>query len=350
MKVGIDVSQMAYPATGVAVYTKNLVENLIKSGGDYVLFGSSFRQRKKFDVFPQAKIFPFPPTILEFVWNRIHTLPVESLIGKIDVFHSSDWTQPPTRAKKVTTIHDLIVYKYPETSHPNIVAAQKRRLAWVKKDCDKIIAVSKSTKRDIVEILHIPENKIEVIYEATTMKKGAVKKPSRPYILAVGTQEPRKNIGRLIQAFQRLKNKDIDLVVVGKYGWGHNNLKFEIKNLKMLGYVSDGELANLYTNASVFVYPSLYEGFGIPILEAFNCDCPVITSDVSSLPEVGGKAAIYVDPLSISDIAEKIEWLLSLNSIKKSEIITAGRLQAQSFSWEKAARETSKVYEEVNYG
>lgn len=348
MKVGIDISQVAFPGTGVAVYTTNLVQHLLKSGGDYVLFGSSLRQQRAFEIFPQTKVFPFPPTMLEFVWNRLHTLPIESLIGKIDIFHSSDWTQPPTRAVKVTTIHDLVVYKYPETSHPYIVAVQRRRLNWVKKECDKIIAVSESTKKDIVEILHIPANKVKVIYEAINMKKGAVKKQRKPYILVVGTQEPRKNIGRLIQAFQEVKNKDVDLVIVGKYGWGPStSLRVKDEKVKLLGYVPDEELADLYTNASVFVFPSLYEGFGIPVLEAFNCDCPVVTSNISSLPEIGGQAAVYIDPLSIDDIAEKIDFVLSLSSSKRTEIIKAGREQSQKFSWEKAAAETKKIYEEL---
>lgn len=347
MKVGIDISQIAFPGTGVAVYTTNLVKNLLDSGGDYLLFGSSLRQQKAFKIFPQTKVFPFPPTAMEFIWNRLHTLPIENLIGKVDVFHSSDWTQPPTRAAKVTTIHDLVVYKYPETSHPYIVATQKRRLSWVRKECDQVIAVSQSTKTDIMEILNIPEEKITVIHEATTIRKSPSKRRGKPYILAVGTQEPRKNIGRLIQAFQKIKNKDIGLVIVGKYGWGNENLKFDPPNgrMKFLGYVPNEELASLYTNATVFVFPSLYEGFGIPVLEAFNCDCPVITSNISSLPEVGGKAAVYADPLSVNDIAEKIDWVLSLSSAKRAAMITAGRQQVEKFSWEKTVVETRKIYE-----
>lgn len=348
MKIGIDISQITYPRTGVAVYTTNLVQNLLKSGGDYVLFGTSLRQQKAFRIFPQTKVFPFPPTMLEFVWNRLHTLPIENLIGPVDIFHSSDWTQPPTRAVKVTTIHDLVVYKYPETSHPYIIAVQKRRLNWVKKECDKIIAVSESTKKDIVETLHIPANKVKVIYEATDMKKGFIKKQMKPYILVVGTQEPRKNINRLIEAFQKIKTKDIDLVIVGKYGWGPStSLRVKSEKIKLLGYVPNEKLADLYTNASAFVFPSLYEGFGIPVLEAFNCDCPVITSNISSMPEVGGKAAIYVDPENVNDIAEKIDFVLSLSSDKRVEVVKAGRQQAEKFSWEKTAAETRKVYEEL---
>ncbi|MCL4397619.1 glycosyltransferase family 4 protein [Patescibacteria group bacterium] len=346
MKVGIDISQMAFPGTGVGIYTRNLVTSLLKTNNDLVLFGASLRKQKEFKVFPQTKVFPIPPTLLEILWNQLHTLPVESLIGKVDVFHSSDWTQPPTTAKKITTIHDLVVYKYPQSSHPKIVAAQKRRLEWVKKEVDAVIAISQSTKKDIVKTLNIPQEKIKVIYEATTMKKGQVKKSERPYILAVGTREPRKNLGRLIQAYQLLKTKDVDLVIAGKYGWGEK--EETVNGVKLLGYVPNDQLADLYTNAAVFVYPSLYEGFGIPILEAFNCDCPVITSNVSSMPEVGGDAAIYIDPLDANDLAEKIETVLEMNKSKKDALIKKGRGQASKFSWEETARQTAKAYETLS--
>ncbi len=335
MRVGIDISQTVYEGTGVAAYTKNLVEKLLEidKKNVYVLFGSSLRRRQK-------GFWPFPPTFLDLLWNRLHILPVENLIGKIDVFHSSDWTQPPTKAKKVTTIHDMVVYKFPHSSHSNIVTVQKRRLEWVKKECDAVIAVSASTKKDIVEILGIDEKKIKVIYEASNMQPPKEKyKPKKPYILAVGTREPRKNLDRLVKAFQSLKQKDVELIMVGNYK------KVEVVNA--LGYVSSEKLAELYSGALALVYPSIYEGFGIPILEAFNCGCPVVTSNLSSMPEVGGKAAIYADPLSISDIAEKIDYVLDLSSSKRKELIEKGFSQAQKFSWENTAKETIKVYEEL---
>ena len=364
MKIGIDISQIVYCGTGVATYTRNLVEKILEMDkkNDYVLFGSSFRRQSAFNIFPQTKVYPFPPTLLEILWNQLHTLSVENLIGKVDVFHSSDWTQPPTKAKKVTTVHDLLVYKYPEVSHnetkfrwdtlspsANIVASQKRRMELVKKECDLVIAVSESTKKDLMEILKIPEEKIRVIYEATNIipTNQTKYKFEKPYVLAVGTRDQRKNLDRLVQSFNLLKNKDVELVIAGKYGWGNaiSNEQSTMSNIKLLGYVPNEDLPGLYANAQVFVYPSLYEGFGIPILEAFNCGCPVVTSNISSLPEVGGKAAIYVDPLSTSDIAEKLDYVLALCSSKRKKLIEQGISQACKFSWEKAAQETLKVYQ-----
>src|SRR3989338_3696317 len=114
MKIGIDISQIAFPGTGVGNYVQNLARNINYD----VLFASSLRRQSAFAVFPKAKVFPFPPTLLDFLWNQAHILPIETLIGQLDIFHTSDWTQPPSKAKKVTTIFDLVVFKYPETSHP----------------------------------------------------------------------------------------------------------------------------------------------------------------------------------------------------------------------------------------
>lgn len=184
MRIGIDISQLAYPQTGVANYLKNLVENLLKidTKNEYILFGSSLRQKKRllnfvaqFDTSmyrtkPQLKLWGFPLTFLDFLWNRLHIIPAEWFVGDIDVFISSDWIQPPTKAKKVTILYDLLVYKYPQEMHQKIVTVQRRRLAWVKKECDKIICISESTKKDAMEILGIEEERLQVVYPGRAVK------------------------------------------------------------------------------------------------------------------------------------------------------------------------------------
>lgn len=176
MRISIDVSQLVYQGTGVANYTQNLVKNLLKidQKNEYLLFGYSLRQRSCLLNFcrrlqkqrpnVKVKIFPLPPTIAEFIWNRLHLLPIEWLIGSVDVFLSSDWIQPPAQAKKVTTIHDLIPLKFPQTLDPKIVHVHRRRLHWVKKECDLIICDSEATKKDVRETLGIEEKKLRVIY------------------------------------------------------------------------------------------------------------------------------------------------------------------------------------------
>lgn len=177
MRIGIDISQLAYPQTGVANYLKHLVENLLKidQKNEYVLFGCSLRRRRSLTAIvkyfnylnnqSKFKILPFPPIFLDFLWNRLHLFPVEWFIGEVDVFLSSDWIQPPTKkAKKVTIIYDLLVHKFPKEMHPKIVATQRRRLKWVKKECDKIICISEATERDAMEILGIEGQRLKVIY------------------------------------------------------------------------------------------------------------------------------------------------------------------------------------------
>jgi glycosyltransferase involved in cell wall biosynthesis len=173
MKIGIDISQMAFPGTGVALYTQNLVQHLLKIDrkNDYVLFYASLR--KKLDEnwlksLPRERVtlkkYRLPPTLLEFLWNQLHFLPIDWLIGRVDVFFSSDWTQPPTQAKKVTTIHDLSPWRYPETFPAKIIQVQQRRMKWVKKEVDAILCDSQATKKDVVELLKIPEKRLKVVY------------------------------------------------------------------------------------------------------------------------------------------------------------------------------------------
>lgn len=169
MRIGIDISQLAYPQTGVATFLRNLVEHLllIDSENQYVLFYSSMR-RKLSVQFPQKNVllkqFRLPPTVLDILWNKLHILPIETFIGPIDVFISSDWTQPPTKAKKATIVYDMIVYKYPKETAEKIVTVQKKRLAWVKKEVDKILCISEATKKDVEEILRIDPKRLEVVY------------------------------------------------------------------------------------------------------------------------------------------------------------------------------------------
>jgi len=352
MKVGIDISQMAFAGTGVASYTQNLVRSLLEidKKNDYRLFFSSLRRKPPAEF--KSVNLRFPPTFLEVLWNRLHVLPIERFLGRVDVFHSSDWLEPPTQCPKVTTVHDLVVFRYPQTLHPKIVKNQRRKLEWVRKETNLIIAVSESTKRDLVEILKISPKKIRVIYEATDPlfqkrlspgRVNTVKKKyqlKKNYLLAVGTREPRKNLKKVIEAFELLGRKDLDLVIAGKFGWGED---IKMANGKILGYVPKEDLPGLYTAAEVFVYPSLYEGFGLPVLEAMACGVPVVTSNTSSLPEVAGKAGVLVNPQESEAIAGGIEKALD----QASELREKGFKQAQKFSWKKTAEQTLAVYREV---
>jgi len=363
MKIGIDVSQIVYPG-GVSVYTENLVNALLEIDkiNDYSLFFSSLRKSLKDSKFKtqNLKKYKIPPTVLDILWNKLHVLPIEHFIGDIDVFHSSDWTQPPAKkAKLVTTIHDLSFLRWPKSTHPKILTVQKRRLKWVKKEVDQIIAVSRATKKEIIELLGIRSEKITVVHEGISQdvknfqlslsdfqklkKRFGIRKR---YLFAYGSVAPRKNIEKAIKAFEMIKEKiDCQLIIIGNY-----EPKFKPpKGVILTGFLSRKEMVTLFSQAAALVYPSLYEGFGLPILEAFALSVPVITSDVSSMPEVAGKAAVLVSPKSEKLIAEGIVKILSDDGLRK-EMMKAGKERIKLFGWKKAARETIKVYKKTISG
>lgn len=175
MVIGVDISQLAYPNTGVANYLEHLIDGLLKvdTENEYIFFYSSLRKNIKNQIEKiknnnkkvKIKKFKLPPSLLDLLWNRLHILPIERFIGDLDVFISSDWTEPPAmKAKKATILYDLIVYKYPKETDSKIIATQKRKLKWVKKECDIIFCISESTKRDAMEILGIEEKRLKVVY------------------------------------------------------------------------------------------------------------------------------------------------------------------------------------------
>lgn len=174
MRIGIDISQLAFSGTGVANYLLKLIENLTKidNTNEYVLFFSSFRNDLNYPSLNnlettrvKIKKFKFPPLLLDLLWNRLHILPIELFIGEVDIFITSDWTEPPVKkAKKATILYDLVVYKYPHETDKKIIDTQKRKLKWVKKETDIIFCISESTKKDAIEILGVKENNLFVIY------------------------------------------------------------------------------------------------------------------------------------------------------------------------------------------
>lgn len=370
MKIGIDISQIVY-GTGVSNYTAQLVKHLVKIDhkNEYILFGSTLRSQKKLKEFVReladhpnvrAKLLFWPPTFLEILWNRLHIWPVEKFIGDVDIFHSSDWTQPPTatKTKKVTTVHDLIAYLFPSSLPPKIVAVQKRRLARVRAEADLILADSQTTKEDLVKFLQVNESKIKVVSLAASeefrpqdedkigkvLEKYKIKKP---YILSVATQEPRKNIQKLLDVFEKVvqMRPQVNLVLTGKYGWGLQTRTGA--NVIWTGFIPQDDLVAIYSGCRVFVYPSLYEGFGLPILEAMACGAPVVTSNNSSMVGIAKDAAILVDPRSESQLKRAIDLVLDLNLENYQKMVRASISRAHQYSWTKTARETLKAYEEV---
>ncbi|OGH43498.1 MAG: hypothetical protein A3I49_00315 [Candidatus Levybacteria bacterium RIFCSPLOWO2_02_FULL_37_11] len=281
--------------------------------------------------------------------------------NNLDVFFSPTHYLPLfSVVPSVVSIFDLSYLKYPELFKKKDLYQLKIWGRYSIKRAKAVITISESSKNAIIEEYKLASDKVHVVYPGIKelinnreinmtdlQKKYGIKKN---FILFVGTIQPRKNIARMVEAISQIP--ELELIVVGKKGWQYEGIldsprKFGVENrVKFLEFVPDEELSELYKNAICFVLPSLYEGFGLPILEAMKYGCPVVTSNTSSLPEAGGDAALYFDPEDSSDIAEKIKKLLSDDKFRE-DMIEKGYKQAKKFSWEKAAKETLHVLKEV---
>ena len=257
----------------------------------------------------------------------------------------------PKKMKTVAVIHDLAFHIYPEQFTYKDWLLQHVFTAYVARNADKIIAVSQATANDIAKYYDRTEN-VHVVHHGVNhqvFRPVEERHPqlSAPYLLYVGQIQPRKNMIRLVQAFEILyqQEKNLQLVIAGSHGWLNTPIYRYIgvslarSNIIQLGRVGDKLLPALYSHAEVFVLPSLYEGFGMPILEAMACGCPVVTSNISSMPEVAGEAGILVDPNSVESIAEGIQEARS----RREELQEKGLQHARQFTWEKTVQQTGKV-------
>ena len=277
----------------------------------------------------------------------------------------------------VVSIMDLSFLYFPRMFKKQDLWQLKNWTAYSIRKASKVLTISESSKRDIIEYYQIPEDQVVVTYPGYDMLKLKSQNSNlktirekygieSEYILSVGTLQPRKNFVRLIEAFKNIKyhlpaggsnikkqDENIKLVIVGKKGWLYQEIldapnKFGIQGeVKFLDYVPDEDLAGLYKGARCFVLVSLYEGFGLPVLEAMSLGCPVVVSNVSSLPEVAGEAGVLVNPNDLQDIAKGIGKVLKMNSEERNMMIQKGLKQAKKFSWEKCAKETLRILEEV---
>lgn len=356
MKIAIDISQILY-GTGVSVYTRHLVTSLLKVDADnqYLLFGGSLRRYKELKEISDSfignyvsKTFAFPPTFANLIWNKLHMMPVEKLVGLVDVVHTSDWSEPPAKAKKVTTVHDLYPFIFPRLVHPKVLDAHKMKMSWVLKESSRIIVPSESTLNDLVKFGANPEI-IRVVPEAPSVKRATEKevadvkkrfKIQGDYLVSVGAT-PLKNTPRIIEAFGlATPGRNLKLVIVGK----PTNLSItDHRNVRTLGHVESSEYGALLTGSKGLIFPSIYEGYGIPILDAFSCGIPVVTSNTSSMKEVGGDAAILVDPMDTSSVSEGIKKVLQ----SPKSLVLKGSKRVSQFSWEKTAKGTMKAYSEA---
>jgi len=380
MKIGIDIrTLMDTHYSGVSEYTNNLLRELfgLDRKNQYKLFYNSGRDiEARMPRFREANVETiytrYPNKLFNNIMQRIAARPkLDRLLG-VDLFFMPNigFVSLSEKAKKVITIHDLSFLRYPD------FYSWKRRL-WhdiinikgLLKKFDRIIAISENTKQDIVELCGIPEDKVSVIYsgigdeyqnrsgsrDEKELKriKSKYQLPEK-FILSLSTLEPRKNIDGVIQAYTLMRQGnrglgDHKLVIAGAKGWRYQGIieawrKSEFKNdIIFTGYVESGDKPIIYSMAGVFVYPSFYEGFGFPPLEAAACCCPVITSTAASLPELIGSGSIQVDPYNTREISQALEAMLTEKELRDSHI-EAGKKTAARFTWQKTAENVLRIF------
>lgn len=341
MKLGIITDSIHSNLTGIGNYTKDLCISLNKYKNIDIKYidyeKNNFNKEKLIKI---NNPFPFLKTYLwhNYLPFRLNRMTFDYVLNTSGCPHIF-----PYKYKEILFIYDLSLFIVPKTHPYTRVLIYKLLFSKTVKNCHKIIVISQNTKLDLMKYYHVPENKITIIYPSFYGMKNKQQKPKiqikKPYILYLGTLEPRKNINLIIKAFYQLKSTSLfpyQLIIAGKKGWGFkeifdtvNKLKLE-KDVIFTDYVSDAEKKYLYKHAELFIYPSLYEGFGIPPLEAMNYGCPVITSNISSLPEVVGNAGLMINPYNIKELVLAITKVLT-NKKLKEEMIEKGFKQAKKF-------------------
>ncbi|MFA6511571.1 MAG: glycosyltransferase family 1 protein [Patescibacteria group bacterium] len=377
MRIGIDCRNILSPElgeqAGIGHYTAYLVQHLLQydTKNTYVLFfDHRVKDTQLFAQYSNVEIrrFPFSRYKKFLPITYAHgVVPKVLSNAQLDVFHAPANILPLSYHKpSVITIHDLAIYREP-TWFPRQVLSTSVLVPRSLREADRIIAVSESTADDIQMLFNIPSKKISVIYEGVEefkRKRGGAErvkkkcKLTKPYFLFVGTLEPRKNLPHAIQAYARFVRREGELasetefLIVGAKGYRHEDVTAMIKQEKMqrhvrlLGYVSQEEKVELMKGAIAFVFPSLYEGFGLPVLEAMQLGTPVIASDTSSLSEIIGRSGMLVNAEDVSAMTRAMGSML-VNPKFRIELARRGKRKAQQFSWERTARETLKVYQRV---
>lgn len=369
MRIGIDFTSASRERAGIGRYARELVRALARldPANRYALFvpRDAYPDLLAYDWSENFALKRGPLTERYFatLWHRARIpLPIETFIGACEVLYSPDFLLPPTRARRtLVTVHDLSYVRLPDCFPKPLLNYLNRAVPRALDRADVILADADSTRQDLNEVYHIPLEKIRTLYSGVDARfradtsgesNAAVQALTHgaPYLLAVSTIQPRKNYARLIQAFAKLVTEyqlpisNLQLIIAGGRGWMYEDIlaapeRCGIRDRVLFpDYFSDADLPALYAGATLFVYPSLYEGFGLPIAEAMACGTPVVTSNASSLPEVAGDAALYFDPRDVDAMAAQIHLALS-DSALRADLRAKGLAQAKKFSWDKSAKE-----------
>jgi len=371
MRIAIDASPLLLRSAGIKSYLYYWITHLRRLAGkdairafpflgDWGALDHEHSVLSRWGTWPRLALLEF----LNIPWNRA----VEWVVSGADVFHVSNQVRnPPTRVRLTATLHDLTCWILPETHTPANVWADGNFAEKVIRKASGVIAVSENTRQDAVRILGLPPERIQVIHPgvperyfgvtaAESQKVAGEYNLSYPYILFVGTIEPRKNLDVLLDAYEALPTslrKAYELVIVGPEGWAAEKTVARLRaaqgGIRYLGYVPEKDLPGLTAGAMLFVYPSLYEGFGFPVAQAMACRVPVLTSNISSLPEVTGGAAVLVDPRSPEEVRSGLLRLVENPSLRQ-QLADKGRVQAGRYRWEDCARKSLDFFEKVVEG
>lgn len=375
MKIGIDVTAALTQGGGIGRYTRELVSALtaVAPELDYHFFSAKVANNPT-AVLPQTNqthfhMAPLGERWLYRLWYRLRLpLPVQWVTGPLDLFHSPDFVLPPVHGRIPTllTVHDLSFVHYPSAYPEQLVRYLNQVVPWSIGRASHVLADSEATKADLVQIWQVAPAKITVLYSGVSdhfqpvtdiKKQTAVRQKYKigtvPYILSVGTIQPRKNYQMLIEAFAPVaQTQPHHLIISGGKGWLYDEMLAEVSRrgldgrVHFIGFVDDADLPTLYSGADLFLFPTLYEGFGLPLLEAMQCGVPVVSANVSSLPEVVGQAAIQLSPHQASDWTAVMQRLLQTPS-ERAALVAAGFRQARRFSWHQSAQQLSQLYQQL---
>lgn len=372
MNIAIDYTSAARQRAGIGRYTRSLIRALaqLDATNQYALYvprdATQLDDTRAFPKNFHVARAPLNERYMVALWQRVRVpLPIEIFTGASDVFYSPDFVLPPTRAKrKILTVHDLSFKRHPETAVPNLKWYLEGAVPRAVQRADLILADSDATRRDLIELFAAPPARVRTLYsgcdacfqrvtDAQELKRVRdTYQLHRPFILNVGTIEPRKNLPRLIEAFSRLKQRrELDLVIAGGRGWMYDEIyqapqKFGVSaQVRFIGFTPDADLPALYSLAELFAYPSLYEGFGLPVLEALACGAAVVTANNSSLPEVAGDAAMLIDAHDVNALAWAMSRLLD-DASWRAALQRKALAQAKKFSWASSAAELRRAFEQ----
>ncbi|MSS73735.1 MAG: glycosyltransferase family 1 protein [Candidatus Latescibacteria bacterium] len=366
LRIGLDGTTLQPGRSGIGFYTEHLFAGLLSVDGanDYVIFSNA---EVRSDRIPPGLVHRRHRFPVRGIWMQV-VLPFLLRRARVDVCHYTNYVAPLLSGRpSVVTFHDMTVLLLPDCSPWKKRLLLRPLIPLIARRADAIIAVSESARQDVLRLLHVPAEKVHVIHEgvapvfrpvedAQARARVQVRYGLRgPYFMAVGSVEPRKNLVRLARAFQKVRDEageGLQLLIVGGKGWRSEEIMREIrrvvgKAVVWAGYAPSEDLPALYGGAEALVYPSLYEGFGLPVIEAMACGAPVITSDNSSLKEVAGDAALLVDPEDVDAISGAMRRVREDENLR-ADLRRRGLARAAQFSWEEAARQTLKVYEQVH--